>query len=312
MAVLAAVKSAQGAAKVCPSFVGPTCSRPAAVRREWRTMARAERNDYIAAVQCLTTQPSRVYTNGSLYDDFPRVHQATAPTAHKAAPFLPWHRYFVHAYETALKETCGYAGVIPYWDWSQDWEDMPRAPVWDSESGFGGDGAADTPITVGEGRCVREGPFSNLEARYYGDQSHPHCLSRGFASRDELHRIGAPISPDSLEDLSRSSPSFEVYSSELEHRAHTFMRDGVRGDFSAYTGPYDPVFFLHHANLDRLWAQWQATTSGGSTAYAGPRRYGADAPAVTLNDMLDVGGLLPSVSVASVMDTAGGVFCYQY
>lgn len=111
----AAIKSAQAhqaVAKGCPGTPAPTCSRPA-IRREWRTLGRSDRNAYIAAVQCLSTQPSKVHTNGSLYDDFPRVHQATAPTAHKAAPFLPWHRYFVHAYETALKEQCGYAGVIP-------------------------------------------------------------------------------------------------------------------------------------------------------------------------------------------------------
>lgn len=111
---LAAVKSAQAAgAKMCPSTGSPACSRPT-IRREWRTLAHTDRNAYIAAVQCLALQPSKVHTNGSLYDDFPRVHQATAPTAHKAAPFLPWHRYFVHAYETALKEQCRYLGAIPY------------------------------------------------------------------------------------------------------------------------------------------------------------------------------------------------------
>lgn len=89
-----------------------TCARPA-IRREWRTLSRADRNEYIAAVQCLSTKPSKLYSNGSLYDDFPRVHQATAPTAHKAAPFLPWHRYFVHAYESTLKNECGFSGLIP-------------------------------------------------------------------------------------------------------------------------------------------------------------------------------------------------------
>jgi len=100
-------------AKGCSSNakVAETCVRPP-IRREWRTLARADRNAYIAAVQCLATKPSKLYTNGSRYDDFPRVHQATAPTAHRVASFLPWHRYFVHAYESALKE-CGYAGVIP-------------------------------------------------------------------------------------------------------------------------------------------------------------------------------------------------------
>lgn len=92
--------------------VAKPCLRPT-IRREWRTLARADRNAYIAAVQCLATKPSKLYTNGSLYDDFPRVHQATAPGAHGTAPFLPWHRYFVHAYESALKQDCGYAGQIP-------------------------------------------------------------------------------------------------------------------------------------------------------------------------------------------------------
>lgn len=33
----------------------------------------------------------------------------------------------------------------------------------------------------------------------------------------------------------------------------------MRGGTMRYnTGPYDPVFFLHHANIDRLWAEWQA------------------------------------------------------
>jgi hypothetical protein len=101
----------QGAAKTCPT--NPQCFRPE-IRREWRTLSRADRNEYIAAVQCLATLPSKVHNNGSLYDDFPRVHQVTAPTAHKAAPFLPWHRYFVHAYEAALKNQCGYTGYVPY------------------------------------------------------------------------------------------------------------------------------------------------------------------------------------------------------
>lgn len=32
--------------------------------------------------------------------------------AHDAAPFLPWHRYFIHLYELALREDCGYNGVM--------------------------------------------------------------------------------------------------------------------------------------------------------------------------------------------------------
>jgi tyrosinase len=69
---------------------------------------------------------------------------------------------------------------------------------------------------------------------------------------------------------------------------------------------------FHHVNLDRLWAQWQASTNGGRTSYAGPKYDAVDTPFVTLDDIIDVGDLLPSISVADVMDTTNGIFCYQY
>ncbi|KAJ4347254.1 uncharacterized protein N0V89_011194 [Didymosphaeria variabile] len=202
--------------------------------------------------------------------------------------------------------------AILYWDWSQDWKNMPLAPVWDVEGGFGGDGQRDTPITVGEGRCVSDGPFANVEAQYFGDEAKPHCLSRGFASDAHIERIGEPISPDALEELRERSTTFAEYAPELEHRAHIFMRDGVRGDFRAYTGPYDPVFFLHHVNIDRLWALWQTSATGGDIAYGGPRHDTAGASAATVDDVLNIGNLLPSVPVSAVIHTSNGFLCYQY
>jgi tyrosinase len=40
------------------------------------------------------------------------------------------------------------------------------------------------------------------------------------------------------------------------------------GTFSSVpSSPYDPVFWLHHANVDRLWAEWQANGHAGSAFY---------------------------------------------
>lgn len=61
----------------CPAAPSVSCVRPS-IRREWRTLSRADKNDYITAVQCLGTKPSKVRENGTLYDDFPRVHKSIA------------------------------------------------------------------------------------------------------------------------------------------------------------------------------------------------------------------------------------------
>ena len=44
------------------------------IRLEWRSLSRAEKKNYIEAVQCLRTTPSRLGLNQSLYDDFPWTH----------------------------------------------------------------------------------------------------------------------------------------------------------------------------------------------------------------------------------------------
>jgi hypothetical protein len=50
------------------------CQDPA-IRREWRSLSKAEKNNYVDAVQCLANKPSRLRSNGTLYDDFPWVHR---------------------------------------------------------------------------------------------------------------------------------------------------------------------------------------------------------------------------------------------
>ena len=50
-----------------------SCKAPT-TRREWRTLNSVEKQDYIRAVQCLKTVPSRLVANQTLYDDFPWVH----------------------------------------------------------------------------------------------------------------------------------------------------------------------------------------------------------------------------------------------
>ena len=55
------------------SLASIACTDPI-IRREWRDLSDEERLNYITAVQCLRSSPSRLGLNQTLYDDFPYVH----------------------------------------------------------------------------------------------------------------------------------------------------------------------------------------------------------------------------------------------
>ena len=65
--------------------------------------------------------------------------------------------------------------------------------------------------------------------------------------------------------------------SQLHNRVHIW----VGGDMGPGTSPNDPVFFLHHCNVDRLWALWQYAhpASAYAPASGGP-------PGHNLNDVM--------------------------
>jgi tyrosinase len=80
----------------------------------------------------------------------------------------------------------------------------------------------------------------------------------------------------------------------------------------------DPLFFMHHANLDRIWSIWQRQAPQNLYDIGGPVwPFGAGPGTVTLNSTLDFGLFMaPSQPASAVMDTLNangqGILCYQY
>ena len=82
-----------------------------------------------------------------------------------------------------------------------------------------------------------------------------------------------------------------------------------------HSSPSDPLFFLHHGMVDRVWTIWQnldiyrrqTVISGTSTLGNSP-----PSPEMTLNDTLPFGFVAADVRFGDVMDTFGGPFCYRY
>lgn len=291
---------------------GTGCPR----RCEWRSLSNAKQQEYISAVLCLRDQPSTLVpeSNKTAYDDFPWIHSRVGYFTHNSAPFLPWHRYFLHIYETTLREKCGYEGSLVYWDWTLDWDALEHSPVFDAETGFGGDGEVGGELTVSQtGRCVVDGPFAGIIADYYDVKYQPHCLSRGFRDLEGNlgHIDGHEISPKSIEEV-LSLDSYESFVALMESRVHDAIPYGISGDFETFTAPYDPLFFLHHTQLDRLWWLWQQRQpDNGVTAYGGHKQRHSLEMA-SLDDLIVMHGLAPDIKVNEFMDIQGDMLCYSY
>lgn len=97
---------------------------------------------------------------------------------------------------------------------------------------------------------------------------------------------------------------------------------------------FDPIFFLHHTNLDRLWTQWQSrdvarlTTMGGplvapETPFgdAQPSFLGVDAfvpyfgdngNTTTLNHSMWMAGIVENITVADAMNVENEGMCIEY
>ncbi|KAH6856124.1 monooxygenase [Chaetomium sp. MPI-CAGE-AT-0009] len=290
-----------------------TCTSPK-LRKEWSQATRAEQTSYIQAALCLATKPSRLGLSSTLYDDFARVHDILFSQVHSVPAFLPWHRYFVHVYEEALHE-CGYTGNAMYWDWVADSQAPASAAVWDPVTGFGGNGNMSS--TEWGTQCVLDGPFTGLRPVYWNNAVSPHCLLRmfepGYPEGGVPEMLGANYSPSVIDSI-KMETTFDGFRHNLENFPHGAVHQGV-GGFGGDMGPQssspnDPMFFLHHAQVDRLWWLWQQQDPQNRTfAYGGLREDGSSA---SLDDILPMAGFAPQSTVREYMDIGSASLCYTY
>lgn len=100
-----------------------SCTSPQ-TRIEWRSYSSSDRQAYVDAIACLANLPSAgsAYSpSTSRYEDFVRTHQKMTPTVHGNGIFIFWHRYFVYAFEQALRTQCNFGNrPMPWWDETKD------------------------------------------------------------------------------------------------------------------------------------------------------------------------------------------------
>jgi len=247
-----------------------------AIRKDANTLTSAERAEFVNAVKILKST--------GIYDQFVLRHaNAIMSAIHRAPAFLPWHRRFIWDFEKELQRVSQNPDLgLPYWNWPSG---GTNASMWNDDL-LGGNGDSGTQV-------VSSGPFRSGEwtivnmngspagplTRAFGRES----WARTLPTLQEMQNVLGVTPYDVSPWNSNSSPSFRNLiegwvGPNLHNRGHGW----VGGSMLPMTSPNDPVFFMHHCMVDKLWYEWQLrfTNQGYLPMNSGP--FGQN-----LNDPMD-------------------------
>jgi tyrosinase len=169
------------------------------------------------------------------FTDFRDMHtNVTSPQAHGAPGFLPWHRAYLLDLEREL-QAIDPSVALPYWRF-----DQPAPNIFTPEF-FGVSDPLGTvqfspsnPLQFWKTdgvQGINRRPFFNTSAAPPGLRTEAQTFALGTAY-----------------------PAFRTMEGNPHGSAHTSFGGSIS---SINTAARDPLFFLLHCNVDRLWAKWQ-------------------------------------------------------
>lgn len=186
---------------------------------------------------------------------------------HWGSAFLPWHRWFLRVLEAEMQKSR--PGVmIPYWDWTRP--DSRSIDVEPWKSFFGGRNNTGGQFDAWSyTRSATPSPMAHL----------PELLPGGMGSS-----IVARL----------DSATFAQFRAIEASGGHGGGHNWVGGTMAGGNSPSDPLFWLHHCNIDRLWAIWQRNHPGATQYTLDPATGDSVAAAmVPLNSPM-IGGATPA------------------
>lgn len=162
---------------------------------------------------------------------------------HGTPLFLPWHRAYLYFFELALRDHVpdlpGFA--LPWWDWT--------SPA----SHQGG-------IPAAYGDAQADGAPNPLHAAELDPAAIAQAQAQGQSlSSPTTRQPGNPRDLPTAEHVNAvlGLADFQDFSAQVED-IHNGIHVWVGGDMSEIpVAAYDPIFWAHHAMIDRLWRLWQ-------------------------------------------------------
>ncbi len=196
------------------------------IRKSTSSLTVAEQNDYTSAVTQLNAgaHPTRLGNLVAIHGDMSHnMHRMMAGDTGQLR-FLYWHRRYLLEFEAALKSVNANA-FIPYWNWAVD--------------------RAIPPFIAGFLPQVFVPAAGGNPAATYQVQ------------RDPGHQASLPT-VSQIQALITHKYSYRRFAGLLE-TAHDNVHEWVGGTMSNIPpAPADPLFWMHHAQVDRIFDLWLA------------------------------------------------------
>ena len=258
------------------------------IRKSPRYLTTAERNQFIKAIVALKNRQEKLSDGTTIgrYDQHVAIHLGVTARLKNGAPvspldgghggpgFLPWHREYLLRIEQDLQNITGKTDLaIPFWDWT-DTETTFDIIFKDTFLGEYHPGVVEVTtasFAIDDNwkldprvriRMVAD-LITNPSAQVpqFGDN-----LTRRFRTKSTLP------TKKTIEFILNQIDydSFRVaieHGTDPHYRTHDYMHNWVGGVMRSHASPYDPIFMLNHAYIDRLWALWQALGHHGTKHY---------------------------------------------
>lgn len=199
------------------------------IRKNANNLTAGERDRFIAAFAQLNNQGLGRFV------DFRNMHtNVSSPQAHGAPGFLPWHRAYLLDLEREL-QAIDPSVALHYWRF-----DQPAPNVFKREFL----GASDPIGTVlfsptNPLQFWRTDGIQGINRRPFFNTS---TAPPGLRTEAQTLALGSQYA------------SFRILEGNPHGTAHTSFGGSIS---SIGTAARDPLFFLLHCNVDRLWARWQ-------------------------------------------------------
>lgn len=233
-----------------------TPRKTAYTRKNEASATAAERKRYREGIEALIADGSYGELVAIHIDMSHRQHTMSGPVGSQR--FLSWHRAYLLRLEERLRQRDP-AAFIPYWDWTQN----RGIPDWMTDF---------TPT-------VRLPDGTDLE------------VTRNPGGDAEINTLPEKSAIDQLMEHSTYLDFTLALEGARPFGAHNQVHVWIGGVMNTMASPADPIFFLHHAQVDRLWSLWQAKHSRQK-----PRLRGRDSvldpwedTAADMNDIAELG-----------------------